>query len=254
MAVPDVDAPDPLINIGPIPIPAPVSAAGQIHYRLETADRDHSIVISMDGPPTEIDPSPPEWTQLAVERCPNCPLDETTVKHCPMALHFVPVLNLCEGLHSYDNVTLTVTTPTRVVTQATSIQRALGSLMGMVSALSGCPRTAAFRPMALFHLPLATPQETLFRVVGMYLIGQLLAKRSAPTITIGDLTPLTEFYTNLDIINHAIANRLRRAMDTDAGVNAVIILDMLGKTVPYSIEDHLVDLEPFFTGWTIAAP
>src|SRR5690606_40128032 len=58
-----------------------------------------------------------------------------------------------------------------------SAQQALASLMGLVMASSGFPKTAVFRPMARFHLPFSSESETAYRVAAMYLVAQHFAHR-----------------------------------------------------------------------------
>ena len=43
-------------------------------------------------------------------------------------------------------------------------------------ATGGCPALAKLRPMARFHLPFATREETLFRSASAYLLGQYFLK------------------------------------------------------------------------------
>ena len=75
-------------------------------------------------------------------------------------------------LVSYDKVRVTVESEERSVVATLSAQQALASLMGLIMASSGCPRTAVFRPMARFHLPFSSESETAYRVAAMYLLAQ----------------------------------------------------------------------------------
>ena len=115
-------------------------------------------------------------------------------------------------------------------------------------ATSACPHTAHFRPMARFHLPLASKEETLYRATSMYLLAQYFAYRDGENPDL-DLSGLARIYANLEIVNRAMARRLRSASEQDAAVNAVVILDVLAKTLPHSIVDNLVGMRQLFSSF-----
>ena len=50
----------------------------------------------------------------------------------------------------------------------------------------------------------------------------------------------------LQIVNRTMAERLQAADGTDTSVNAMILLDMYSRTMPYEIEDSLKDLQYLF--------
>ena len=77
-----------------------------------------------------------------------------------------------------DQVRVTVESEERAVIATLSAQQALASLMGLIIASSGCPRTAVFRPMARFHLPFSSESETAYRVASMYLVAQHFKARN----------------------------------------------------------------------------
>ena len=118
--------------------------------------------------------------------------------------------------------------------------------MGIVIATSGCPHTVFLKPMARFHLPFATEEETLYRATSMYLLAQYFLQREGKK---GDfeLQGLREIYDNIQLVNTAIAKRLRAACKTDASVNAIICLDMYAKAIPYVIEESLEEIRYLFT-------
>ena len=91
------------------------------------------------------------------------------MSHCPAALHLSTVIDGFTDLVSYDKVRVDVESEERSVIATLSAQQALASLMGLIMASSGCPRTAVFRPMARFHLPFSSESETAYRVAAMYL-------------------------------------------------------------------------------------
>jgi hypothetical protein len=140
-------------------------------------------------------------------------------------------------------------TAERFITQETTVQRGMSSLMGLVMATSGCPHMAFFKPMARFHLPFASAEETVYRATSMYLLAQyFLHKEGHPTDL--DLTGLREIYNNIEIVNVAVAKRLRTATEADSAINAIILLDIYTKAIPVVIEESLEEIRylfaPFF--------
>ncbi len=75
---------------------------------------------------------------------------------------------------SHGSVLATVEAPGCTIQKRTTLQDAVGSLMGVLSATSGCPRFSFLEPMAGFHLPFANEQETIYRAVSTYLLAQFL--------------------------------------------------------------------------------
>jgi hypothetical protein len=119
-------------------------------------------------------------------------------------------------------------------------------MMGLVIATSGCPHAAFFRPMARFHLPLASKEETIFRATSMYLLAQYFLKKAGRAADF-DLAGLIKIYDNMQIINNSIVERLRAATTTDSSVNAIVILDNYAKSLPFAIEKSLEDIRYLFS-------
>ncbi len=99
--------------------------------------------------------------------------------------------------------------------------------------------------MARFHLPSASAGETIYRATSMYLLAQYFRKKAGKKAEL-DLQGLKEIYKNMQILNSAIAERLRSASKTDSSVNAVILLDMFTLVLPVAIEDSLAELRDLF--------
>ena len=187
----------------------------------------------------------PEWVALDFYKCAHCPLSATTHKHCPLAANLVNIINHLDTLHSYQQIRIKVIMENRTITQNTTIQKGLSSLMGLVIATSGCPHTTFFKSMARFHLPLADEDETICRVTSMYLLAQyFLMNEGKPADFV--LKGLMELYDNMHIINTTIAKRLRAASKTDSAVNAIVLLDIFTSVLPLSIETCLQDIRHLF--------
>ncbi len=185
------------------------------------------------------------WTALAFQQCPNCPLDPAKVPLCPLAARLEPVVRPMAEVLSYDKLAVAVDDGQRQVRAVTSAQAVASSIIGLIAAVSGCPHTAFLKPMAWFHLPLATEEETIFRATGAYLLAQRIAHDRGDSAD-WEMSGLKRNYAALHLVNIALAARLRAASSKDAAVNAVVRLDMFAQAVPYSIDDLLAPLRPFF--------
>lgn len=187
----------------------------------------------------------PPWTALSFQQCPHCPLDVAGHPYCPAALHLVDIVHSFESLTSHDELEVEIRTEERIIFQKTTAQRAIGSMMGLILATSGCPHTAFFRPMARFHLPLASEAETIYRASSMYFLAQYFRHQCHEKIDL-ELEGLKEIYKNIQIVNKTIAERIRAATETDSSINAVIFLDMYAKAMPYVIRDTLEEIRYLF--------
>jgi hypothetical protein len=194
-------------------------------------------------PPT--DPNPPAWTELPFHQCAGCPLDKEKTKHCPAAVHLASVIDGFSDLVSYDTVRVTVECEERAVVATLSAQQALASLMGLIMASSGCPRTANFRPMARFHLPFSNESETAYRVAAMYLVAQHFKARAGGAADLS-LDNLDSVYHGMHAVNRGMAQRLRAASRQDAIVNAIVLLDVYSSLVPSAIHEILDEIKPAF--------
>ncbi len=191
----------------------------------------------------------PFWAGLDYHQCPNCPLEIAVHPHCPLCLRLAPIVGRFDSILSHDTMTVEVEMRERRIRQTTTAQRALGSLLGLVMAVSGCPHTVYFKPMARFHLPFATEEETIYRAVSMYLLARFYIRETGTAAGEG-LEGLKEIYCNLHNVNMSIAERLRTATSTDSSVNAVIMLDMYTKSVPVVIDESLEEIRYLFQGYT----
>ena len=137
-------------------------------------------------------------------------------------------------------------TEQRHISQQTTAQLGLSSLIGLVIATSGCPHTVFFKPMARFHLSLANREETAYRVTSMYLLAQYFMKKEGKQADFS-LQGLKQIYENVQQVNRAIAERLRAASEADSVLNAIVILDTYAQTIPCMIEDSLDIIRDLFS-------
>lgn len=188
---------------------------------------------------------PAEWTKLSHAQCRNCPLEQADNQYCPAALDIERAAERFTKVVSYEEVEVEVQTPNRTYTKKCDAQSGLQSLIGLLMASSACPITARLRGLAAFHLPFASPDETLFRSVGAHLIKQYFRKRRGLNVDL-DLHDLDELYSELEIVNESFMKRIQAASERDCNLNAVYALMALGLSVRFSLEDRLSELEAQF--------
>lgn len=186
----------------------------------------------------------PEWTKLSFERCKHCKLDEQTHSHCPLAASLVDLVEDWSGAASHEPVNLNVISAHRQITADTTVQRALSSLLGLVMATSACPSMRFFRPMARFHLPLSTHDETMFRVISTYILARHFMSGTMGGIEGFDA--LVAIYHDLREINMQIAKRIQGAGKSDATTNAVVLLHVFTCVLPLSMDASLQELRLLF--------
>lgn len=223
----------------------------EIQYHFKTADGLNEIFnLRMDGERLDLlakpDENLPPWTELGFHQCPHCPLDPGHHPNCPVASCLVDVVTRFERIASFDQIDVEVVMGTRRVKQNTTAQRGISSLIGLLFPVCGCPHTAFFKPMARFHLPMSSEEDTIFRATGMYLIAQLFIRQAGGDCDI-ELAGLKKIYRNLHVLNTHITERIRYASRTDSSVNALVFLDLFTSSVPFVIEDQLEDIRHLFT-------
>ncbi|MEM9386591.1 MAG: hypothetical protein AAGA68_16150 [Pseudomonadota bacterium] len=215
----------------------------EVTYRFRLPRQAQPVEVALQFEPEHFEmrlprghaPAAP-WTDLVFNQCPNCPLSEDEASACPAAARLAGIVPQFEQVVSYDELSVEVETPERRVVAATSVQQALSSLIGLVMASSGCPRTRFFRLMARFHLPLATEEETVLRVLGTYASQAVVAGEGGEAAPL-DLAGLFDLYRELRVVNQAMTRRLSAAVKADSTLNAVVILDIFAMAVPAAIED-----------------
>ena len=211
---------------------------GKANFKLDL-DED-SIVLLNDLPP-EL----PEWTALDYYQCMNCPLDPDQVSHCPAAVSFIPVVSQFSKVDSTIEMQVETILEGRKIIQKAPAQRSISSIVGLLFATSGCPHTIHFRPMARYHIPLSTENETMMRAASLYSLSQYFKNKRGEKPDM-ELQGLKDIYEELQIVNRTMAERLQAADGTETSINAMILLDMYAHTMPHQIEDSLKDLQHLF--------
>jgi hypothetical protein len=190
------------------------------------------------------EPAKPEWTRLQFQQCENCPLGKST-EYCPVAVNLGSLVSQFENVVSYEKTDVKVITRERVFEKDTTVQKGLSALIGVYMVTSNCPIMDKLRPMVRFHLPFATLMETAYRAITMYLMAQFFRKQRGQEPD-WELRHLAEIYKAISFVNKGISQRVSVASSKDASVNAVVILNSLGDSVPYAVENGLSELEILF--------
>ncbi|MDO8805036.1 MAG: hypothetical protein Q7R35_11440 [Elusimicrobiota bacterium] len=180
----------------------------------------------------------PEWTLLDYGKCIVCPFNDASHKYCPIAQNLAEVTNMFSDKASTMIVDARVVTKEREYFKRTSLQSALSSVIGIYMVTSGCPVMEILKPMARHHLPFASLNETVFRSISSYLLQQYFRKKKGLEPD-WELQKLGKAYETIEVLNRAIVDRVRRASQKDANYNALIILDVFAKMVPFTIDQSL---------------
>ncbi len=193
----------------------------------------------------ERNPNPLPWTLLKHKKCENCSLDESKHTYCPIALNFSNIAEPFKDMLSHERVTVTVRTDERTFSKELMIQHGLSPLVGIIMTTSGCPVMEYLKPMVRFHLPFASLDETVFRMVSMYLVVQYYRHQDGKPAE-WNIDGLMQAYAQVSIVNRDFAVRLRDAAKKDANINALVNLDCFAAMMPFAAEETLKNLKPYF--------
>ena len=168
----------------------------------------------------------PDWTRLGFHQCENCPLDTQKVLHCPVAVNLSSFVEYFKNEISHTEALVMVRTEERYSAKKISLQEGLYSIYGLIMSTSDCPNMDFLKPMARFHMPFASMEETVFRAVSSYLLEQYFSHKRGGSIDI-QLKGLLNRYKEVEKVNIGFSNRLRAVTIGDADRNALSILDFL---------------------------
>ena len=164
---------------------------------------------------------------------------------CPVAIDIEEVAEHFSDILSFERVHVRVRTEERDYVKVCDVQTALKSLLGLIMASGSCPILSQFSPMAHYHLPFASTEETIYRVVGAYLLKQYFVNREGKEPDLA-LKGLRELYSELQTVNKDFMVRIRAASRSDANLNAINILFSLSAVVAMTILDKLDRMKPMF--------
>lgn len=188
----------------------------------------------------------PDWTRLEHEKCKCCTLKKERHPHCPISVNIAELVDEFKDMISSDKCHVRCTTPERIYIKETYIQVGLFSIFGIIMATSNCPVMEIFKPMARFHLPFSTVEETLVRTTSFYLLRQYFEYKKGKTPDM-NLKKLDEHYKKVQEVNEGILARIKKLTQKDADSNAIIIFNSLAQILMMELDENLSSLEHLFT-------
>ena len=188
---------------------------------------------------------PPEWSRLEYHQCAPCGLTAQQHPYCPVALNISELVMTFKNTASYVKCVVSCSSAERTVTKTTTVQDGLASILGLLMATSGCPVMDFFRPMARFHLPFATVDESIFRVVAMYMLRQFYRKESSDMND--PLYEIKKHYSQVKLVNQGMLERILHVSELDADRNAIVTLASLAQILEIEVDTNLESLQYLFS-------
>ncbi|HOX22071.1 MAG TPA: hypothetical protein PLL10_01295 [Elusimicrobiales bacterium] len=225
-----------------------------MHYKYTIHKPDGServFDLKLDPKTLLIEPVPgtkPEWAKLDYFQCPACPLTPSASPHCPIAANIAGLYAALADVLSTDQVEMRVDfSDGRQVRKTAPSQEGIYSILGVYMAASGCPVMDKLKPMVATHLPFSSVEETVYRVMTMYLAAQYFRMEAGKTPD-WTLAGLIEMYGAIRNVNAGFSERLRSAAKTDSILNSIVNLDMFAMVV-LDTPESLSTLRPLFESY-----
>lgn len=219
----------------------------KVDYRFELEGRAPVEFRVTDQPAATNQANLPGWTKLEYCQCSNCPLKTADTVRCPAAVEILPVVTEFQAEDAYQKVSVVVQDEHRTYSKSTTLEEALRSLLGLKMATSGCPVLSELKPMAIHHLPFASPDEFIMRSVSHYLLQQYLAKRNDEEPD-WDLKGLVARNQRLQLVNQALWQRIHSVCKGDSNLKALLNFFSMASSVSFSLESQLRKLETKMKG------
>lgn len=188
---------------------------------------------------------PSEWAKLTNHQCKNCPLSSIEHEFCPVAKNIDAIVDHTKNKLSYEKANVRVQTTERTYVKDCDTQEGLLSLFGLIMPTSGCPHLNWFRPLARFHLPFSSIDETMYRVLSMQLVTSFLNTESFSNKL--DLEVIKKNYAEIENVNFDFIERIRSHCKGDADVNAVAALDVFAKLFEFEKEADFSAIRKIFS-------
>ncbi|MDO8806535.1 MAG: hypothetical protein Q7R35_19150 [Elusimicrobiota bacterium] len=187
----------------------------------------------------------PDWVRLEHLRCEGCLLDPAAHQYCPVAANVAGIVSAFQDIISVTMAEVTVEMDERTISKRVVVQNGLSSLMGIYMVVSGCPTMEKLKPMVRVHLPFATSDETVYRVMTMYLGAQYfrMKKGLAPD---WELRQLNELYERVKEVNLGFSARLQKAAKEDSLRNSICHLDVFATFLQMGALKKVDSLEYLF--------
>lgn len=185
------------------------------------------------------------WTLLDFHQCEICPLSKEKNKYCPIAYNIAGLAKEFSEIYSIEQVNITVNVEERTYSKHDSVQQGLRSIIGIYMATSGCPHMEILKPMARFHLPFASMEETIYRQSSNYLLKQYfeMLDGKKPDILLEEFAQINDKIT---LVNNGICKRIDYITDADSNKNALIILNTVNLVLDIELQSKLDSLKYLF--------
>jgi hypothetical protein len=232
-----------------------------IGYKLHFADRTeafnyqlqpdtYEIIVESN---TESSAADPQWVKLDHKKCAHCPLNSNHQPYCPLAMQLQPLVETLHQTSSIDEVELEMIRGSRRIIETTTLQEAVGSILEVIYPASGCPKTKLMRPQARFHIPSGSEEEKVYGITSMYMLAQYFRKKNGSSGDF-DFTGLINFYSDMSVLNKALASRLTGVTRSDSVKNGITLMDMYSTLIPLMLEEDLVELRDIFSDFLPQQP
>jgi hypothetical protein len=225
----------------------------QYHYQFQFFNghvKDYHITLDPDTLSSISIPSiseRPDWVKLEFKQCSLCPLEADDHANCPIAVNIMELVEAFKNVFSYHDCTVVCETAERVYSKRTSVMEGLSAIFGVIMATSDCPVMEFLKPMARFHLPFGTIEETTVRTASMYLLAQYFKRKHHPEIKF-DFKTLEKHYSRVQLVNEGLLSRIHSVGSEDADKNAIVTLHSLSQFLSMEIDYSLSGLEYIFAG------
>jgi hypothetical protein len=198
----------------------------------------------------------PDWTRLSFEQCPNCPLKEGSSPRCPAAVALIDLVSAFKEATSTDSVQVEILGEIRTLSKRTTLSEGVASLLGISMSASGCPILGRLKPNLRTYLPFPSIDETVFRTLSMYLLGQYFIEKrgGTPDWRLEHLGALIE---DIRVVNRSLCRRLSGTSLKDVSVNAVVHFDCLAELTTNALREQsqrLAEIEASFDAFPKGAP
>ncbi len=206
------------------------------------------FLIKLDPETYDYKPSggnPPDWAKLEVAQCQCCKLKKADHEYCPIAANIAELVLAFKDTASYKSCLVSCISTARTCSKETTVQDGLASILGIIMATSGCPSMTILKPMACFHLPFATVQESNYRSASAYLLRQYFTHQEGESADFF-MERIQEYYQEVQEVNKGIFKRIDMTSEMNADKNAIITLNALAQILVLEVKGSLESLKPIF--------
>ncbi len=220
------------------------------NYQIELEDGQRTrFDIQLDPVTLTMRPASPEpypaWTQLSYKQCQCCPLSPQTTLYCPIAVNITELVDRFKDILSHKNCLVVCETIDRTYSKKTSAMDGLTSVFGIVMATSNCPVMNFLKPMARFHLPFSSVEETTARSTSLFLLGQYFEYKKGSVKTF-DFDQLESNYARVQLVIEGLLGRIQSLVNLDADKNAIITLHSLSQFLSMEMDFSLNTIAHLF--------